>query len=178
MTSLFLTLAHRCVIIFFIRYMQKLNSMKLIRVNIKAIAGLHPAVVDMVDHTASIIYASGPGDYIELSLQYLLKLHPIHLTQSEGRFYVIGGFRSFELARLKLYPETDIECILHKNLAPQEPTLFATVDIFGSPLMHSLGAKYLQQLKALAKPFGNRTSIFFPKMTSLRRLRGHKKSSD
>lgn len=157
---------------------ESVDDMKLVSIKLEAITGLHPAVTGMVDKTASVIYASGPADYQELSLLYLLKLHPIHLTKIDTRFVVVAGFRSYELARLLLHPETEVGCILHIKLKPEEPTLLATVDIFGSPLMHSLGPKYIQQLQALAKFFGNRASIFFPRMGSLRRLRGQNRTTD
>ncbi|KKO47754.1 hypothetical protein VT06_15385 [Arsukibacterium sp. MJ3] len=157
---------------------KKKENSSLIDVRLNDIQGIHPAIQNAVATTADLIYASAPDDYSELAIHYLLNLHPIHVAKLEGQLHVIAGFRSYELACLRLYEEAQLTCIMHSGLASEELSDIAIIDIAGSPIMHSLGPKYVQQLQTLAQSFSHRASLLFPKLKSIRRIRGQKKSSD
>ncbi|SNY58631.1 hypothetical protein SAMN06297280_3450 [Arsukibacterium tuosuense] len=157
---------------------KKKKNSSLIDVRLNDIQAIHPAIQNAVATTANLIYASAPDDYSEPALHCLLVIHPIHVVKLEGKLYVIAGFRSYELACLRLSEGAQITCILHTSLASEELSDIAIIDIAGSPIMHSLGPKYVQQLQTLALSFSHRASLLFPKLKSIRRIRGQKKTSD
>ncbi len=150
----------------------------LVDICLKDIQGIHPEVQNIVARTADVIYASAPDDFSELTLRYLLTIHPIHVVELETQLYVIAGFRSFELATLALTRESTITCMLHANIESKDLTNIAMIDIAGSPIMHSLGAKFVQQLQNLVQALGERVLTLFPRLQSIRRIRGQNKSTN
>ncbi|MDP5133168.1 MAG: hypothetical protein NWQ54_19985 [Paraglaciecola sp.] len=152
--------------------------MTLTFIELKTIDGIHKAVQTLLAETADMIYASAPGDYSNIALETLLQIHPIHLLKDEGKFFVIAGFRGFEMAKLCFEPDTELRCLVHIELDTDTIQELALIDIVGSPLLHSLGSKHLQQILALVKPFGAKATAYFPKTSSIRRIRGNRKPSN
>jgi hypothetical protein len=143
---------------------------RLVEVSIKDIQGFLPDIKELVAETAVTMYASCPDDFSVDAVIALLDLHPIQLVKNDGALYVVAGFRGFELASLILSEEHPLRCFLHEGLSQAEAEFLATVDILGSAMMHSLGAKYVQQLQTLAKGIGPQTKTIFPKTKSIRRI--------
>jgi hypothetical protein len=155
--------------------LKSIEHMTLVDVRLNEILEIHPAIQDTVSKTADIMYASAPDDFSELTLRYLLALHHIHVIKLNTHFCVIAGFRSFELARLGLHDESLVPCLLHATIREDELPLIAMIEIAGSPIMHSLGPKFVQQLQNLGQAFGDPLLKLFPRLQSIRRIRGSKK---
>lgn len=151
------------------------ENMTLVDVRLSDIQGIHPAIQDIVGTTADIMYASAPDDFSELTLRYLLAVHPIHVVELDAKLVVVAGFRSLELARLGLPDESVVPCMLHADIKIDDLHQLAMIDIAGSPIMHSLGSKVLQQLQNLVQAFGDPLLKLFPRLQSIRRIRGPKK---
>jgi hypothetical protein len=66
---------------------------------------------------------------------------------------------------------------LHTVIENDELTQIAMTDIAGSPIMHSLGPKFVQQLQNLVQAFGEPLLKLFPRLQSIRRIRGPKKTA-
>jgi hypothetical protein len=155
--------------------LKSIENMTLVDVPLNEILGIHPAIQDTVSQTADIMYASAPDDFSEQTLRCLLVLHPIHVIKQDSHFCVIAGFRSFELARLRLQDESLVPCLLHASIGKDELPQIAMIDIAGSPIMHSLGPKFVQQLQNLVQAFSDPLVKLFPRLQSIRRIRGSKK---
>lgn len=153
------------------------ESRSIINVRLDDIKGVHPTAQTSVSATADFIYASAPNDYSELALHYLLNIHPIHVIKQDAELHVIAGFRSYELACLRLSEDAEITCILHVGIKSEEIPDIAVIDIAGSPIMHSLGPKFVQQLQNMVQTFGQQVLVNFPRLKSIRRIRGQTKSS-
>lgn len=151
------------------------ESRSLINIRLDDIKGVHPAAQTSLSATAEFIYASAPNDYSELALHYLLNIHPIHVIEQDEELHVIAGFRSYELACLRLSDDAKITCILHEGIESKELPNIAVIDIAGSPLMHSLGPKFVQQLQSMVQTLGQQVLVNFPRLKSIRRIRGPKK---
>ncbi|MDP5130171.1 MAG: hypothetical protein NWQ54_04775 [Paraglaciecola sp.] len=142
-------------------------------IEVSQICGLAPAVIDVISTTESAIYAAGPSDISAVAIETLAKIHPIHLINTDEQYLVIAGFRLYELCKLIL-PDAKIPCIVHSDLSDEQLKLFAITDILGSPLVHSLGTKYVQQISSLAKAIDHDNAIrLFPKLKSIRRIRDY-----
>jgi len=130
-----------------------MNSSELISIKLSEICGYHPEVSTLVaqladqQFTASIVHLS------EYVAELFLKLHPIRLTKHRGKFFVAAGFRSFQIAELKLQQDHQIECLLinskHNNIID-----LAKTDILFSPLVFSLSTKVAQQTQKLIEIVG------------------------
>ncbi len=153
------------------------ENMTLVDVRLSDIQGIHPAIQYIAGTTADIMYASAPDDYSELTLRYLLAFHPIHAVELNTQLFVVAGFRSLELARLRLPTESVVPCLLHTVIENDELMQIAMTDIAGSPIMHSLGPKFVQQLQNLVQAFGEPLLKLFPRLQSIRRIRGPKKTA-
>ena len=130
-----------------------MNDSEWISIKLSEICGYHQEistlVAQLVDQqfTTSIVHLS------EHIAELFLKLHPICLTKYRGKFFVIGGFRSFQIAELKLQQTHQIECLLinskNKNIID-----IAKTDILFSPLVFSLSTKVAQQTQKLIEIVG------------------------
>ncbi len=150
------------------------NKVTAINIRLSDLEGLHPDVQMFVAATSDLIYAAAPDDFSESWLCYLLELHPIHVTRLNGNFYVVGGFRSYELAMLQMKQDFIVPCCLRSELSNCEIRQIALTDILGSALMCSLGPKFVQQIQNLVSRFDENVSVQCPRLASLRRIRGKK----
>lgn len=144
--------------------------MQIITIKLSQISGLHPASSEILSATADLIYASGPSDVNEEAIKLLADIHPVHVVPRSEKYQVVAGFRIYELCKL-LVPNDEIRCIVHQDKNKEKIKQLAEVDILGSPLVHSLGTKYVQQIRKLTRAIGNDNNLLlFPKLKSIRRI--------
>lgn len=145
--------------------------MQIVTIKLCQIDGLHSVASEILSNTANLIYASGPSDVNEEAIKLLADIHPVHVVPCGEKYQVIAGFRIYELCKL-LVPNDEIRCIVHQDKNKEKIKQLAEVDVLGSPLVHSLGTKYVQQIRELTRTIGNDNNILlFPKLKSIRRIR-------
>jgi len=105
-----------------------------------------------------------------------LRLHPICIAQYRGKFFVVGGFRSFQIAELILQSNAQVTCILISS--KQDIVDIAKTDILFSPLVFSLSTKVAQQTEKLIEIVGTEfTNKYHADLASARSLtRAHERS--
>jgi hypothetical protein len=130
-----------------------MDSYELISVKLSEICGYHPDISKFVAQMADQQFTASIVSLSEQVAERFLKLHPICITKCRGKFFVVAGFRSFQIAELKLQQAHQIECLLinskHNNIID-----LAKTDILFSPLVFSLSTKVAQQTQKLIEIVG------------------------
>lgn len=123
-----------------------------IDIKLSEISGYHPNVSELVNQLADRKFATAISHLSVQSAQQFLMLHPISITKHRGKFFVTAGFRSFQIAELKLQQNSKVKCQLvsSKNNIIE----LAKMDILFSPLVFSLSTKVTQQTEKLVEVVG------------------------
>ena len=130
--------------------------MLLISVPFELFAGLHPKLSEQTKKTSELMYSTNVADFSVDSLAALLQLYPIHVVkrEDEGSHWVIAGLRQFELlsvfhakntsskAAAKTDPLNSIPVLVHDKATTREIQQLAAIDVAGSAILFSLGAKF------------------------------------
>jgi len=135
---------------------------ELINVKFDQLISIHPNATDLVKTFFDAVYTTNSNDISEGALARLLLMYPIAVVpkgRSKNAYYVIGGFRQFELLRVfhararlsnsKLETNLcDIQVIL-KRVKADSISQVSHDDLIGSALIFSLGTKVSQQLERI-----------------------------
>jgi len=125
---------------------------------IDEISGFHPLVQPVAGTLASRSFCSRFDVLSECSVRGLIQLHPIQLVHEKNEFYVIAGFRSYQLGISRLGNEKFPVCI-HSQLDDDRILDMANIDILGSPLLHSLGTKSASQIEQIMAQIGRKEAL-------------------
>tara|TARA_R100001129_G_scaffold7775_2_gene5694 strand:- start:4505 stop:4969 length:465 start_codon:yes stop_codon:yes gene_type:complete len=116
------------------------------------IAGYHPKVSQLVAQLADRSFTASISHFSEQAAEHFLRLHPIFITQYRGKFFVAGGFRSFQVAELILQSNAQVTCVFITS--KHNIIDIAKTDILFSPLVFSLSTKVAQQTEKLIEIVG------------------------
>lgn len=117
------------------------------KIQLSQIQGLHPSVSQAASIISEQTYTSRFDVFSSDAAHLLLSLHPIFITKVDGNFYVVAGFRSFQLALITLDFNEKISAQVIDSLSNEQYLLLAETDILGSVLQHSLGTKSVTQIE-------------------------------
>ncbi len=123
-----------------------------ITLRLSEISGYHPSVSEFVAQLADRNFTTSISQISQTAAEQFLRIHPICVSQYRGKFFVIAGFRSFQIAELTLQQNTLIKCLA--VAAKQNIVDIAKTDILFSPLVFSLSTKVTQQTKKLISIVG------------------------
>lgn len=129
-----------------------MDNYELISVKLSEICGYHPDISEFVAQMADQQFTASIVSLSEPVAERFLKLHPICITKHRGKFFVVAGFRSFQIAELKLHQAHLIGCWLINS--KQNLAALAKTDILFSPIVFSLSTKVAQQTQKLIEIVG------------------------
>jgi hypothetical protein len=147
-----------------------------ISLKLSEISGYHPKISELVAKLADRSFTASIAHLNERAADHFLRLHPICIAQYRGKFFVVGGFRSFQIAELILQSNAQVTCILISS--KQDIVDIAKTDILFSPLVFSLSTKVAQQTEKLIEIVGTEfTNKYHADLASARSLtRAHERS--
>lgn len=124
-------------------------------VSLTAISGYHPAVVDLATSLAERTYSERLDVLSDSAVQALVQLHPIHVRRAvNDEYLIIAGFRSYQLVTSRPALFTTVPALVYPSLSDQMAIDLASVDLIGSPAMHSLGSKSVEQMGLIGELIG------------------------
>jgi hypothetical protein len=129
-----------------------MTSTNFVYIRISEIAGYHPQISELAAQLITHQFATAISHFSESAASRLLTLHPICIYQTRGKSFIVGGFRSYQIAVLKLHADSKVMCRLISS--KQEILEIAKSDILFSPLVFSLSTKVAEQTKNLVEIVG------------------------
>lgn len=147
-----------------------------ISLKLSEISGYHPKISELVSQLADRSFTASIAHLSERAADNFLRLHPICIAQYRGKFFVVAGFRSFQIAELILESNAQIQCVLVTS--KHNIVDIAKTDILFSPLVFSLSTKVAQQTEKLIEIVGaDFTNEHHADLASARSLtRAHERS--
>jgi len=142
-------------------------------IKINEIQGYHESIDKIVAATTSRMYRLGPHECSQVLLTNLLKLHPVHIVNSEQGYLLIAGFRTYEIACLLLEDNQKIECLLHdmSKLTKSELMNLALSDIVGTSALFNFSENSKQQLKEIKRLVGKeQVNALFKEISSKQKI--------
>ncbi|RUO81089.1 hypothetical protein CWI84_02975 [Idiomarina tyrosinivorans] len=129
-----------------------MNKDEQITLKLSEISGYHPKVAQLVAKLADRSFTASIADLSEQAAEHFLRIHPICISRYRGKFFVVAGFRAFQVAELLLNQTT----ILRFSLINSKSDILdiARTDILFSPLIFSLSTKVAQQTGRLIEIVG------------------------
>ena len=133
------------------------------------INGLHPEVLSYADDFNSLFLCESAKSMTDEAFQCFLILHPFQLIKTDGQYFIVAGFRSFQLAMVSMKSDDKVPALIHKNLDKVDIKTLAEADILVSRVGHSLGTNSNAQLKKLTDRLGHdECNKLIPGISSLR----------
>lgn len=122
------------------------NYIQKMELSIEHIQNTHPSldeIVKLVDGP----WIAPSESFHHFSEEFLLDIlthSPITCAKIRGKYYVVGGFRSWNIANIH-YKENGLSTqipvqIIRRKMNPNQRIMFALSSLFASLLTHSLGA--------------------------------------
>lgn len=127
-------------------------STDFVNIKISDIAGYHLAIADLAAQLVDQQFTTALSHISRAATNRILILHPICVYQSRGKYLIVAGFRSYQIAVLKLDPDSKVCCRLISS--KREILDIAKIDILFSPLIFSLSTKVAEQTKRLVEIVG------------------------
>lgn len=153
-----------------------MNRHESITLKLSEISGYHPKTSELVAQLADRSFTASIAHFSERAADHFLRIHPICVAQYRGKFFVVAGFRSFQIAELILQSNAQVTCAL---ITSKDNIIdIAKTDILFSPLVFSLSTKVAQQTEKLIEIVGaNFTNEHHADLASVRSLtRAHERS--
>ncbi|CAM5277875.1 hypothetical protein [Alishewanella longhuensis] len=122
-------------------------STDFVNIEISEIAGYHPAIAHLAAQLVDHQFTTAISNLSDYAANRFLTLHPICINRYRGKNYIVGGFRSYQIAVLKFGPDSQVRCRLINSR--KEIQDIAKIDILFSPLVFSLSTKVAQQTERL-----------------------------
>jgi len=134
-----------------------MTSADFAHIRVSEITGYHPAISELAAQLAAHQFTTAISHLSEAAASRLLTLHPICIYQNRGKNFIVGGFRSYQIAVLKFRADSQVMCRLISS--KREILDIAKTDILFSPIVYSLSTKVAQQTERLVgivgKDFAN-----------------------
>lgn len=124
-----------------------MESSDFLDIKISELAGYHADVAGLAAQLADNCFTTAISNLSENAANRFLTLHPICINRYRGKNYIVGGFRSYQIAVLKFGPDSQVRCRLINSR--KEIQDIAKIDILFSPLVFSLSTKVAQQTERL-----------------------------
>ena len=148
-----------------------INKPTIRNVNLSQISGYHPAVAQTAAFLASQQFVSRLDVFSEEAIYGLFQLHPIHILKEAECCYVMAGFRSYQIALSRLDASSKITALVYQSVLENTAVELAHLDLYGSPLVHSLGTKSVSQLDRIKGCIGEDSSkMIAPGLSSTRSI--------
>lgn len=132
-------------------------STDFVDIKISEIAGYHPSISELAAQLVDHQFTTALSHISRAATNRILILHPICVYQYRGKYLVVAGFRSYQIAVLKLDSDSKVCCRLLSS--KREILDLARSDILFSSLVFSLSTKVSQQTERLVgivgKDFAN-----------------------
>jgi hypothetical protein len=120
------------------------------KVSLYDIAGPHPLLEDLMRSLSENIYPCSLDAFSARAAAVLEIIHPIVLSRSNNKLFVIGGFRTWQLKLSENAEISDVPALVFSELEDSKLREWAAVDILGSALLMGLGSKPREQIHRLA----------------------------
>lgn len=127
-------------------------STDFIDIKISEIAGYHPSISELAAQLVDHQFTTALSHISRSAANRILILHPICVYQYRGKYLIVAGFRSYQIAVLKLDADSKVCCRLINS--KREILDLARSDILFSPLVFSLSTKVAEQTKKLVEIVG------------------------
>lgn len=124
-----------------------MTSTDFVDIKISEIAGYHPVIAELAAQLVDHQFTTTLSHISRTATNRILILHPICVYQYRGKYLIVAGFRSYQIAVLKLDIDSKVRCRLISS--KQEILDIAKTDILFSPLVFSLSTKVAQQTERL-----------------------------
>lgn len=122
-------------------------STDFVDIKISEIAGYHPSISELAAQLVDHQFTTALSNISRAATNRILLLHPICVYQYRGKYLIVAGFRSYQIAALKFDADSKVRCRLITS--KQEILNIAKTDILFSPLIFSLSTKVAQQTERL-----------------------------